>query len=114
MQLPLPPKAERVFDLDARRARVYEEEEVMALSGGERLVAGRSHQCRYVGKKNSMLLHKLSLCCRAACASSQAGRTSGATWGGKKKNLCCYINSLCYRSQQERHVRCRTATRHVC
>jgi hypothetical protein len=51
MQLPLPPKAERVFDLDAQHARVYEEEEVMALSGGVRLVAGRSQPLRYVKNK---------------------------------------------------------------
>jgi hypothetical protein len=30
---------------------VSEEEEVMSLSGGVRLVAGRSQQWRYVGKK---------------------------------------------------------------
>ena len=47
-QLPVPPKPPCVFDLDAQRAALFDEQNVMVMSEGTRVVSGRRPQGRYM------------------------------------------------------------------
>ena len=69
--LPLPDKPARVFDVDAKRAALFDEQQVMVLSEGTRVIAGTAKAGAYVRWHTPS--HNVSMCEQTSSGASGEG-----------------------------------------